>query len=129
MENYVLRELITQQESCDFCSFVKNELNSDHYSDIPFEVSNTGTLFYNLDKTSSGRRLVITNLGVDIYYFYRHIFGHLELVDIVDEMKTLFFHENIKKAVLSCIKKCRACCIINVNFIRNEKSRKRFAYG
>ena len=129
MENYVLRELITQQETCDFCLFVKTKLNSENYRDIPFELSNTGTLFYNLDKTSSGRRLVITNQGVDIYYFYRHLLGHLALVNIVDEMKTLFFHENIKKAVLSCIKKCRTCCIMNINFIRNEKSRKRFANG
>ena len=132
MENFVLRELVSLQKSCSFCSFVKNELrrNNCRKDEIPFELSNSGILFYNLDKTSSGRRLVITSLGIHIYCTYRHFDGnHLALVDTVNEMKSLFFHENIKKIVLSSIKNCRGCYVINKSFIRNEKTRNKYPGG
>ena len=128
----VIGELVSLQRSCSFCSFVKNELKRNNYEkdEIPFEISNYGTLFYNLDKTSSDRKLVITTLGIYIYCTYRHLDGnHLSLVNIVNEMENLFFHENIKKFVLSIIKKCRVCYIINKSFITNERTRMKYSGG
>ena len=130
--NFVLREIVSLQKSCPFCSFVKNELrrNRDRKDEIPFEISNYGTLFYNSDKANSDdRRLVITTVGINTYCTYKHFDGHLTLVNTVNELKNLFFHENIKKSVLSIIKKCRVCHIINKNSIKNERTRMKYSGG
>ena len=130
--DFVLSELVSLQKSCSFCSFVKKELrrNNHNKDEIPFEISNYGTLFYNLDKTSSDRKLVITTLGIYIFCTYKHLDGnHLSLVNTVNQMENLFFHENIKKSVLSIIKKCRVCYIINKSFITNERTRMKYSGG
>ena len=130
--DFVISELVSLQRSCSFCSFVKKELrrNNHNKDEIPFEISNYGTLFYNLDKNSSDRKLVITTLGIYIFCTYKHLDGnHLSLVNTVNQMENLFFHENIKKSVLSIIKKCRVCAIINKSFITNERTRMKYSGG
>ena len=130
--DFVISELVSLQKSCSFCSFVKEELRRNNHKkdEIPFEISNYGTLFYNLDKNSSDRKLVITTLGIYIFCIYKHLDGnHLSLVNIVNQMENLFFHENIKKSVLSIIKKCRVCSIIDKSFITNERTRMKYSGG